>query len=71
MEDELKFPYRRIVDDLRSQIESGSLTGQIPTRMRLGEMYGVSGMTIDRVVRELKADGLIVTVPGLGMFVRT
>lgn len=67
---EPKFPYRRVLDDLRSRIESGELTGQLPTRSRLAEDYAVSAMTVDRVIRELKAAGLIVTVPGLGTFVK-
>jgi DNA-binding GntR family transcriptional regulator len=69
MMDAPKFPYRRVVDDLRAQIESGELTGQLPTRQKLAEIYSVSHMTIDRAVRELKAEGLIFGEPGLGMFV--
>jgi DNA-binding GntR family transcriptional regulator len=68
--EEPKFPYRRVLDDLRSQIQSGRLSGQIPTRLALAADYGVSGMTIDRVIRELKKEDLIVTVPGLGMYVK-
>jgi GntR family transcriptional regulator len=67
---EPKFPYRTVLDDLRSQIESGRLRGQLPTRAQLAENYGVSGMTVDRVIRELKAEDLIFTVPGLGMYVK-
>ena len=66
---EPKFPYRKVFDDLRDQIESGILAGQLPSRLRLAETYSVSGMTIDRVIRELKAADLIFTVPGLGTFV--
>lgn len=67
---EPKFPYRRVADDLRARIESGALTGQLPARTKLAEEYQVSGMTIDRVIRELKAAGLVIAVPGLGTFVK-
>lgn len=66
---EPKFPYRRIADDLRDKIESGELTGQIPTRAQLAEQYGVAYMTVDRAIRVLKDEGLVYGVAGLGVFV--
>jgi DNA-binding GntR family transcriptional regulator len=66
---EPKFPYRRIADDLRDKIESGELTGQIPTRAKLAEQYGVAYMTVDRAIRVLKDEGLVYGVAGLGVFV--
>jgi DNA-binding GntR family transcriptional regulator len=68
---EPKFPYRRVLDDLRARIESGELKGQLPTRMELTEEFGVSLMTVDRAIRILRdEEELIFTVPGLGMFVK-
>lgn len=66
-----KFPYRRVADDLRARLAAGEWApgAQLPTRAKLAEEYGVNHMTIDRVIRELRADGLVETVPGLGMFV--
>jgi GntR family transcriptional regulator len=71
MEDEPKFPYRRIADDLREQIESGKLTGQLPTRARLADTYGVSDMTVGAALKVLKDEGLIYGIAGLGTFVRS
>jgi DNA-binding GntR family transcriptional regulator len=71
MEEEPKFPYRRIADDLREQIESGKLAGQLPTRARLAETYGVSDMTVGAALKVLKDEGLIYGVAGLGTFVRS
>ena len=71
MEEEPKFPYRRIADDLREQIESGKLTGQLPTRARLAETYGVSDMTVGAALKVLKDDGLVYGIAGLGTFVRS
>ncbi len=65
-----KWPYRRIADDLREQIESGELTGKLPTRAQIAEQYGVSDMTVGAAIKVLKGDGLIYGVAGMGMFVR-
>ena len=70
MEDEPKFPYRRIADDLRDQIESAELTGKLPTRAQLAEAYGVSDMTVGAALKVLKDEGLIYGIAGLGTFVR-
>jgi GntR family transcriptional regulator len=68
--DEPKFPYRRIADDLRDQIRSGELTGQLPTRAQLAESYRVSDMTVGAALKVLKDEGLIYGIAGLGTFVR-
>jgi GntR family transcriptional regulator len=68
--DEPKFPYRQIADNLRDQIKSGELTGQLPTRAQLAESYGVSDMTVGAALKVLKDEGLIYGIAGLGTFVR-
>lgn len=67
-EQRAQFPYQRMLTDLRQKIDSGELRGQIPTRAALEEQYEVSHMVVDRVLRLLKDDGLIYSVPGLGAF---
>jgi DNA-binding GntR family transcriptional regulator len=67
---EPKFPYRRIADDLRAKIESGEITGQLPTRAELAEEYGVADMTVGRAIDVLKDEGLVMGVAGLGVFVK-
>lgn len=64
-----RFPYRQIADDLRTKIKSGELRGQLPTRAQLCEQYGVADMTLGRALQILKDEGLIESVPGLGIFV--
>ncbi len=54
---EPKFPYRRVADDLRNKINSGEIAGQLPSRARLAEEYGVADMTIGRALRVLKDEG--------------
>ena len=66
-----KFPYQQVADDLRAKIETGKLTGQLPSRARLAETYGVSDMTVGAALRVLKEAGLVESVPGLGVYVKT
>jgi len=42
---------------------------KLPTRRELAEQYGVADMTIGRALEVLKDEGVIETVPGLGVFV--
>ena len=67
---EPKFPYRHVADDLRHKIETGELTYQLPSRLKLAETYGVSHMTINRALKILKEEGLVTGVAGLGVFVK-
>lgn len=64
-----RFPYRQVADDLRDKITSGDIRGQLPPRRQLAEQYGVADMTIGRALQVLKDEGMIETVPGLGVFV--
>lgn len=63
--------YAQLAAILRAQIESGELAADrpIPSKRVIKERYGVSGTTTDRAVQVLKDAGLVVTVPGLGLFV--
>lgn len=64
-----RFPYRQVADDLREKITLGEIRGQLPPRRQLAEQYGVADMTVGRALEVLKAEGLIESVPGLGVFV--
>jgi DNA-binding GntR family transcriptional regulator len=57
-----------VADDLRETIQSGELTGQLPSRAKLAEQYGVADMTIGRAIEVLRDEGLIASVRGLGVF---
>lgn len=67
-----RFPYRRIVDDLRDGILSGRLEpdSQLPSENELATEYQVSRPTVRRALALLRAEGLIVTTQGRGAFVR-
>jgi GntR family transcriptional regulator len=67
---EALWPYERVLTDLRRKIESGEIAGQLPSRLSLASEYDVSHMTIQRAIDALKEEGLVHSVPGLGVFVK-
>lgn len=67
-----RLPSERIVGDLREQIASGALVpgDQIPTVAQLCERYDVSRVTALKAVAILREEGLVVTTPRWGTFVK-
>jgi GntR family transcriptional regulator len=63
--------YRQIADDLRRQIEEGSLAPgqQLRTELELREKYSASRNTVRDAVKWLITRGLVETRPGQGTFV--
>ena len=63
--------YRQIADDLRRQIEEGSLAPgqQLRTELELREKYDASRNTVRDAVKWLITRGLVETRPGQGTFV--
>jgi DNA-binding GntR family transcriptional regulator len=63
--------YRQIADDLRRQIEEGSLPpgAQLRTELELREKYNASRNTVRDAVKWLITRGLVETRPGQGTFV--
>jgi GntR family transcriptional regulator len=63
--------YRQIAEDLREQIESGTLKPgrQLPTEPELREQYGASRNTVRDAIKWLATLGLVETRPGQGTFV--
>jgi GntR family transcriptional regulator len=70
--DDSRPAYKQVADLLRAEIADGQLGPgqQLPTHKTLGAQYGVSVETAKRALRELQADGLIITRQGKGSFVR-
>lgn len=64
--------YLQLAGILRAQIESGELAPRqpIPSKRTLTERYEIARGTVDKAVALLKSEGLIVTVPGRGLYVR-
>lgn len=65
-------PYRQIAAALRERIESGEIPPgrRIPSLMELEQTYDVARDTLRKAVQVLKDEGLVVTVTGMGTFVR-
>ncbi|GIH69409.1 GntR family transcriptional regulator [Sphaerimonospora thailandensis] len=62
--------YQQLAAILRAQILSGELApGQaIPSEPAMVRQYGIARTTARRAIRELKAEGLVYTIPGEGTF---
>jgi len=67
-----RFPYEDIVDELRASILGGELGAgeRLPSENRLAERYGTTRPTVRRALALLKAEGLVTTEQGRGVFVR-
>ena len=63
--------YQQLAAILREQIASGKLAPRrpIPSKKALTQEYEIAGGTVDRAVDLLKAEGLVRTVPGRGIYV--
>ncbi|MGC4154886.1 MAG: GntR family transcriptional regulator [Propionicimonas sp.] len=63
--------YAQLYDALLQQIRNGTYQPghRLPTEAELGELYGVSRMTVRRALDELRRSGLVERKPALGTFV--
>lgn len=62
--------YVQIADMLREKIASGEIppSRPLPSKRALREEYGVAANTVEHAYQVLKDEGLVRTVPGLGLF---
>jgi DNA-binding GntR family transcriptional regulator len=60
-----------LADRIRAQIESGELSpgDKLPSTSQLCQIHGVSSIVVRNAMIALKAEGLVVGVPGVGVFV--
>jgi hypothetical protein len=63
-------PYEQVAKMLRDEIAEGTLIGRIPSIHTISEHHRVSHRTAARALSILKGEGMIVSVPGQGHFVR-
>jgi GntR family transcriptional regulator len=71
--DDPRPPYVQAADELRREIRTGELKpGQkLPSVRQLSERFGVAQMTVNNALRMLREEGLTVSTPGRGTYVRT
>jgi DNA-binding GntR family transcriptional regulator len=66
------YVYAQVVHHIAEQIRTGRLPAgaRLPAERDLAEQYGVAVNTVRRAVRDLREQGLVITVPVKGTFVR-
>ena len=67
-----EYVYRQLANALRARIASGEFPprSRIPSLRQLEDEYQVAPMTVRRAVDVLVEEGLVVTMPGRGTFVK-
>ena len=63
------WPYQQVAAKIRERIRAGELGPRLPSYMTLAHELEVSPMTVQRAIKVLKDEGLVVTYPGRGTFV--
>lgn len=63
--------WRQVYEIIRGRIEDGTYPpgSKIPTVLQLVGEFKLANMTAQKVYRQLRADGLIHTEPGMGSYV--
>ena len=62
--------YVQLADQLREKIQSGEITGRLPSLTELCADSGLSMSSVQHAVAVLKDEGLVHAVKGRGTFVR-
>ncbi|HEV7897832.1 MAG TPA: GntR family transcriptional regulator [Planosporangium sp.] len=67
-----EFPHRQISAQLRARIHRGEWAPgeRLPSIPAIAEMYGVAKQTVQRAIDQLRVEGLLITKPGSGTYVR-
>jgi GntR family transcriptional regulator len=67
-----EYPHRQIAASLRRRIRTGEWGAgeRLPSIPALADAYGVAKQTAQRTVDQLRVEGLLITKPGSGTFVR-
>lgn len=63
--------YEEVADDLRQKIQSGEYPpgSRMPSRADLRKIYTISDTVSDKAMWLLRQDGLVETLPGVGVYV--
>jgi GntR family transcriptional regulator len=69
-QDDPRPAYVQLAAILRARIESGEITGRLPSERQVQQELGTAPMTTRKAMRLLQDEGLVRTVPGRGSFVK-
>ncbi|MFF6781145.1 GntR family transcriptional regulator [Streptomyces sp. NPDC012510] len=63
--------WRQVAKIIRSRIDDGTYTPRtrVPSVLQLTAEFGIANATAQKVLQNLRKEGLIYTEPGLGSFV--
>ncbi|THA31801.1 GntR family transcriptional regulator [Streptomyces sp. A1277] len=72
-QDPIGYVYVQVADRVEQEIREGRLPpgARLPNERAMGAQYGVAPGTARRAVQELRARGLVVTLPNKGTYVVT
>lgn len=64
--------YVQLAAIIRGQVDSGELPrgSRLPSIIDLASRYGLAPVTVSKAIGVLKAEGLVVTSPGRGSFIK-
>jgi len=67
-----EFPHRQIATTLRERIRRGDWQPgeRLPSIPAMAELFGVAKQTVQRTVDQLRVEGVLITKPGSGTYVR-
>ena len=65
-------PHRQIAEQLRARIRSGDWAAgeRLPSIPAIADMFGVAKQTVQRSIDQLRVEGVLITKPGSGTYVR-
>ena len=65
--------YKQLKEDLLQMMQTDSSfpEGCLPSERAIGDQFGVSRITVRRAIAELQQEGLLYSVQGKGVFVRS
>lgn len=67
-----EFPHRQIAAQLKTRIRDGHWAAgdRLPSIPAIAEMFGVAKQTVQRAIDQLRVEGVLITKPGSGTYVR-
>ncbi|WP_127553417.1 GntR family transcriptional regulator [Actinoplanes sp. OR16] len=67
-----EFPHRQISNQLKERVRRGDWQPgeRLPSIPAMAEMFGVAKQTVQRAVDQLRVEGILITKPGSGTYVR-